>query len=134
MHGSSNTLVARSIASIVLNPSLTGPIRPIERWVSERPRVRALRQESGDAVYGDATRTETLEAAGVGRAGMLIVGSAGMANGADVIRTARTLNPQIRVLARPTGAMRFRDRVAESRAHEAPRAESRAHREPRDAI
>jgi CPA2 family monovalent cation:H+ antiporter-2 len=62
--------------------------------------VRALRQDGIDAIYGDATRPETLEAAGVSRAGILILGSAGMANSADVIRTARELNPQVRVLAR----------------------------------
>jgi CPA2 family monovalent cation:H+ antiporter-2 len=62
--------------------------------------VRALRQHDVDAIYGDATRPETLEAAGVGRAGSLVLGSAGMANSAEVIRTARALNPHIRVLAR----------------------------------
>jgi CPA2 family monovalent cation:H+ antiporter-2 len=62
--------------------------------------VRGLRQEGLEAVYGDATRPHTLEAAGVARAGSLILGSAGMANSADVIRMARTLNPHIRVLAR----------------------------------
>jgi monovalent cation:H+ antiporter-2, CPA2 family len=61
---------------------------------------RALRGAGVDAIYGDATRPETLEAAGVARAGSLILGSAGMANSDDVIRTARTLNPKIRVLAR----------------------------------
>jgi CPA2 family monovalent cation:H+ antiporter-2 len=64
--------------------------------------IRALRGAGVDAIYGDATRPETLEAAGVARAGSLILGSAGMANSDDVIRTARTLNPKIRVLARAT--------------------------------
>jgi CPA2 family monovalent cation:H+ antiporter-2 len=62
--------------------------------------VRALRQEGTDAIYGDATRRETLEAAGIGKAGSLILGSAGMANSADVIRTARVINPHVKVLAR----------------------------------
>ena len=157
-----NVLVATSIASIVLNPIAYRTIRPLERWVGERPRlrallnrtaatpsdltaphvehtddpdhravvigfgptgrtvvrllrdngiaptvielnmdaVRALRDDGIDAVYGDATRPETLEAAGVARAGSLILGSAGMANSADVIRAGRALNPHIRVLAR----------------------------------
>ena len=64
--------------------------------------IRALRGVGVDAIYGDATRPETLEAAGVARAGSLILGSAGMANSDDVIRMARTLNPKIRVLARAT--------------------------------
>jgi len=62
--------------------------------------VRGLRDAGIDAVYGDATRLDTLEAAGVSRAGSLILGSAGMANGTEVIRMARGLNPRIRVLAR----------------------------------
>ena len=64
--------------------------------------VRSLRDEGVDAIYGDATRPETLEAAGVGRARILILGSAGMANSPDVIRAARALNPKVRVLARAT--------------------------------
>jgi CPA2 family monovalent cation:H+ antiporter-2 len=64
--------------------------------------VRTLRQEDVDAIYGDAMRPETLEAAGVARAGSLILGSAGMANSAEVIRAARELNPHVRVLARAT--------------------------------
>jgi CPA2 family monovalent cation:H+ antiporter-2 len=62
--------------------------------------VRALRDRGIDAVYGDATRPETLVAAGVPNSGILILGSAGMANSTEVIRTARGLNPRVRVLAR----------------------------------
>ena len=62
--------------------------------------VRALRQEGVDAIYGDATRRETLEAAGVALAGNLMLGSPGMSHAVEVIRMARTMNPQIRVLAR----------------------------------
>jgi CPA2 family monovalent cation:H+ antiporter-2 len=157
-----NTLVAASIVSIVMNPVAYRTIRPLERWATARPRlwarlnrsppvpsdlrttanprtadpnhraiiigfgptgrtvvrllrdagiaptvvelnmdaVRALRQEGTDAIYGDATRPDTLEAAGVRKSGSLILGSAGMANSAEVIRMARTMNPDIRVLAR----------------------------------
>ena len=62
--------------------------------------VRTLRDEGVDAIYGDATRPDTLEAAGMAKAGSLILGSAGMASSADVIRIARALNPNVRVLAR----------------------------------
>jgi CPA2 family monovalent cation:H+ antiporter-2 len=62
--------------------------------------VRALRERGFEAVYGDATRPETLAAAGVNTSGSLILGSAGMANATEVIRTARALNPKLRVLAR----------------------------------
>jgi hypothetical protein len=44
-------------------------------------------------------RPETLEAAGIVRAGSVILGS-GRANGAEVIRAALALNPGARVLAR----------------------------------
>jgi CPA2 family monovalent cation:H+ antiporter-2 len=62
--------------------------------------VRALRHEGIDAIYGDATRPDTLMAAHIATAGALILGSAGMANGSEVIRMARELNPGVRVLAR----------------------------------
>jgi CPA2 family monovalent cation:H+ antiporter-2 len=62
--------------------------------------VRRLRDEGVRAVYGDATRRETLKEAGVDRAGSLILSSAGMTGSEEVIRMARELNPNIRVLAR----------------------------------
>ena len=62
--------------------------------------VRSLQQDGIDAIYGDATRPETLEAAGVARADSLILGSVGMADSSEVIRNARGLNPHVRVLAR----------------------------------
>jgi K+:H+ antiporter len=156
-----NTLVATSIASIVLNPLAYRLIGPVDRWITARAwlsdrltrgntvpsdddsrqaratdpghravvighgptgrtvvrllresgieptvvefnidTVRALKQEGIDAVYGDATRVDTLTAAGVPAAGNLILTSAGMANSAEVIRAARDLNPGVRVLAR----------------------------------
>jgi CPA2 family monovalent cation:H+ antiporter-2 len=62
--------------------------------------VRQLRQEGVNAVYGDATLQDTLEAAGVARAGSLILTSAGMERSAETIRVARSLNPHIHVLGR----------------------------------
>jgi len=62
--------------------------------------VRELREQGVDAVYGDATRPEVLEEAGVAGAGTLILTSAGMSSGTETIRSARTVNPSIRVLAR----------------------------------
>ena len=51
--------------------------------------VRDLREHGVDAVYGDATRPETLIEAGIATAGNLILTSAGMANSTEVIRAAR---------------------------------------------
>ena len=62
--------------------------------------VRELRQQGVDAVYGDATRPETLTEAGIDGADNLILTSAGMANSTEVIRAARDINPRIRVLGR----------------------------------
>jgi len=156
-----NTLVAASMVSIVLNPLWYRAIDPAEKWVAASPRlsrlmsrarpfpsdkeapgarvgsashravvigygptgrtvvrllrenqieptvvelnmdsVRGLQQDGVGGVYGDATRQETLTAAGVPSAGSLILTSAGMAHSTEVIRAARELNPNIRVLAR----------------------------------
>jgi monovalent cation:H+ antiporter-2, CPA2 family len=154
-----NTLVAVSIASIVLNPVIYRTIPHVERWAAARPRlwrflnppmhdpvagtparpvdasrravvigfgptgrtvvrllrdngiqpvvielnmetVRQLREEGYEAVYGDATKHDTLEGAGVANAGTLILTSSGMSNAAELIRVARDLNPSIQVLAR----------------------------------
>ena len=62
--------------------------------------VRRLREQGFDAIYGDATRRDTLEAAGAAHAGTVILTSAGMGDAAEVIRMARELNPKVQVLAR----------------------------------
>ncbi|MEY4093346.1 MAG: inner membrane protein YbaL [Acidobacteriota bacterium] len=156
-----NTIVAASIVSIVVNPVLYRTIEPILAWVNGVPAlrafldrsapidggeisqemraakkahravligfgptgktvarllkeagieptivelnietVRAIRESGCDAVYGDATRPETLIEAGIANADNLILTSAGMANSTEVIRAAREANPKIRVLAR----------------------------------
>ena len=56
--------------------------------------VRELREMGADAVYGDATRPEILEEAGIQTAGNLILTSAGMANSTEVIRAAREAQSQ----------------------------------------
>ena len=152
------TLVAVSIISIVLNPLLYRAVGPIERWASARPRLWKLlnprdplisrrtrptprpaparhrrrlrthradgqqtaarerhptdrhRNEHGhgsgarrdgiDAVYGDSAHRETLEGARAANAAALILTSAGMSTTPEVIRLAREINPNVRVLAR----------------------------------
>jgi CPA2 family monovalent cation:H+ antiporter-2 len=159
--GATNTIVAVSILSIVLNPILYRSVKPLERWAMARPRlwriingavaaaidsppsgspaskhravvvgygptgrtvtrllrengvepvvielnmvtVRELKDQSLGAIYGDASHRDTLKAAGVARAAVLVLTSADIAHTAEVIRSARDLNPQIRVLARTT--------------------------------
>ena len=65
-----------------------------------RDTVRCLREAGVSAVYGDASHRETLQGAGVGHAGSLILSAAGLHASAEVIRLARGLNPAIRILAR----------------------------------
>ena len=60
---------------------------------------RRLRDQGIPSVYGDATHVDTLKAAGVEMAGSLILSAPGMA-AKDIIRQARELNPDIRILAR----------------------------------
>lgn len=62
--------------------------------------VRRLREARIAAVYGDASHRETLQSAGVDRAGSLILSAAGIHASAEIMRLARELNPEIRILAR----------------------------------
>lgn len=62
--------------------------------------VRRLREEGVSAVYGDANHRDTLQSAGVDRAVSLILSASGLHGSEEVIRLARELNPDIRVLAR----------------------------------
>jgi CPA2 family monovalent cation:H+ antiporter-2 len=61
--------------------------------------VRQLRAAGHTAVYGDVLRMETLSEAGIATAGSLVL-SADIEEAAEVVRQARLVNPEIRVLAR----------------------------------
>ena len=61
--------------------------------------VRRVRREGIAAVYGDAVRRETLEAAGLARARGLVI-STQVDGVIEAIRVARQLNPDVRILAR----------------------------------
>jgi CPA2 family monovalent cation:H+ antiporter-2 len=62
--------------------------------------VRQLRNDGNRAVYGDAIHLDTLQSAGVDRAGTLILSVAGIPGTEEVIRQARSLNPDIHILVR----------------------------------
>ncbi|TGU72213.1 sodium:proton exchanger [Geomonas terrae] len=64
--------------------------------------VRQLQKEGTAALYGDVTLRDTLEAAGMASAVALVLTSAGMQGEEDVIKLARELNPEVRILARAT--------------------------------
>jgi CPA2 family monovalent cation:H+ antiporter-2 len=62
--------------------------------------VRQLRGAGFRAVYGDATRLETLKEAGVEGAVVLVLSAINARTNPEIIRLARELNPNIRVFAR----------------------------------
>lgn len=62
--------------------------------------VRQLNADGISAIYGDATREETLKGAGVESAVAFILTSAGMQGSDEAIRLARELNPNLRIIAR----------------------------------
>jgi CPA2 family monovalent cation:H+ antiporter-2 len=64
--------------------------------------VRELRKRGIGAVYGDAAQRETLRTAGIEAAGSLILSASATPGSAEIIRLARELNPEVRVLARTT--------------------------------
>lgn len=59
-----------------------------------------LQSEGLEAVYGDASRGETLAKAGVAEATALILSASSISDGREIVRQARELNPRLRVLAR----------------------------------
>lgn len=153
-----NALVAASIISIALNPSIYrwarraassaqgfaavppgdrpavdpnrcilvgyGPVgRIVNRLLADQgtsvtvidlnlDTVRKLKAEGQRALYGDVLRPGTLEEAGVASAGTLIL-SADVEDAAEIVRQARRLNPDVRVLVRCT---HLRDAAALTRA------------------
>jgi len=62
--------------------------------------VQRLRIEGIPAVYGDASRIDTLTEAGVATAQALVLSASSIRDGQEIVRQARELNPRIRVLAR----------------------------------
>jgi CPA2 family monovalent cation:H+ antiporter-2 len=72
--------------------------------------VRELKAQGIDAIYGDASHPDTLLAAGVASASVLILTSADLAHAEGVIQAAREQNPKVRVMARTTH-LRERDKL-----------------------
>lgn len=62
--------------------------------------VRALGGERRSAIYGDASRGEILDAAGVQRASALIVTPPASETTREMMRAARSRNPQLLILVR----------------------------------
>ena len=62
--------------------------------------VQALHHQGLGAVYGDASRPETLIAAGIRGAGSVILSVAGLPTAGEIIRESRHLSPRILILAR----------------------------------
>jgi CPA2 family monovalent cation:H+ antiporter-2 len=62
--------------------------------------VRRLKAFDVRAIYGDAARPEILQQAGIGAAENLILTSGSSTVDVEIVRTAKELNPKVRVLAR----------------------------------
>lgn len=62
--------------------------------------VQKLNAAGLRAIYGDASRDETLIQAGVAQARALVLSVPSIREGREIIRHARSLNPKIRILAR----------------------------------
>src|SRR5690606_5384565 len=62
--------------------------------------VHKLRRGNRPAVHGDAGRRETLIAAGIETAAILVLSATSVETGREIIREAKALNPKVRVLAR----------------------------------
>jgi K+:H+ antiporter len=62
--------------------------------------VHRARREGRHVVYGDAGRADILEAAGIDTAVALVLSASTTEQNTEIIRTARAMNPTMRVLAR----------------------------------
>lgn len=62
--------------------------------------VRRLRAMGVAAVYGDANHHQTLEEAKIEHARALLLSASGLGAAKEVVRAARAINPEIRILAR----------------------------------
>jgi CPA2 family monovalent cation:H+ antiporter-2 len=92
-YGPTGRTVARLLRENGINPTI------VELNIET---VRSVQRDGLTAVYGDAMKRETLEAAGVATVRTVVFSTPRVENLADVIRMARDLNPAVQVLARAT--------------------------------
>lgn len=93
-HGRVGSLVARMLA---------GRGRRHVVVELDRRRVAELRAQGTDAVWGDAGAPGVLEAAGVGRARLLVVTAPGAEQARRVVAAAKALNPRLDTVVRANG-------------------------------
>ena len=86
--------VGRTLARFLIEHGITPTIVELNHDT-----VASLRDNGMPAIYGDASQSGVLEAAGVASAGSLVFAASGTPP-EEVIRTAKALNPDIRILAR----------------------------------
>jgi CPA2 family monovalent cation:H+ antiporter-2 len=87
--------VGRTVARLLQENDIEPTIIDLNLEVVQRLRNRGM-----DAIYGDAAKRETLKGAGLARADTFILSSSGLVGSEEIIRLARELNPDVRVLAR----------------------------------
>jgi monovalent cation:H+ antiporter-2, CPA2 family len=88
--------VGETVAQLLLENGIEPRVIELNQQTAERLRERGI-----FAVHGDASQREVLERAGVHSARSLIFAASGTP-AEDVVRTARALNPNLRILARTT--------------------------------
>ncbi len=62
--------------------------------------IEQLRAQGLEAVYGDATHRATLAAAGIEHAQTLVLSASGLSAAEGIVRMAREMNPEVRVVVR----------------------------------
>lgn len=62
--------------------------------------VKRLHSQGFRAIYGDVARIDTLTEAGVKQAGVLVLSASNIRGSSEMVRKARVLNPEIRIIAR----------------------------------
>jgi CPA2 family monovalent cation:H+ antiporter-2 len=87
--------VGRTLARLLRENEVEPTVVEMNLETAER-----LRGEGVSAVYGDAAHRDTLKAAGLDRADILILSASSIRGAEEVVRLARELNPGVRVLAR----------------------------------
>jgi CPA2 family monovalent cation:H+ antiporter-2 len=87
--------IGRMVARILR----TGGVEPVIVELNVET-FRELQSGGHPAVYGDATRPEVLEQAGVDRAVSMILSASGSSANAEAVRNTREINPAIHIVAR----------------------------------
>ncbi|MEI6787907.1 MAG: cation:proton antiporter [bacterium] len=85
--------VGRTLADLLREQAIETTVVEMNHETIQRLKARSI-----NVVYGDASHAEVLKAAGTHQAGTLILSAPDIPTAADIIRQARAMNPEIRIL------------------------------------